>query len=91
MQDVEESRGDRVPWLVHTGFPTHLRRLRDAEIMLLYALPRSGGPGGDDGEVEYGAVGADTDLGRILAAAESTFRDAYKLCSDRSPDRKITQ
>ncbi|KAJ0126877.1 Uncharacterized protein HZ326_30017 [Fusarium oxysporum f. sp. albedinis] len=73
VQDVEESRADRVPWLVHTGFPTHLRGLRDAEI------------------IGYGAGGADTDLGRILAAAESTFRDAYKLCSDRSPDRKMTQ
>ncbi|KAG8664593.1 hypothetical protein FPOAC2_10293 [Fusarium poae] len=92
VQDVEESRAeDRVPWLAHTGFPTHLRGLRDAEIMSSYALPRSGGPGGDDGEEEYGAGGADTDLGRILAAAESTFRDAYKLCSDKSPDRKMTQ
>ncbi|KAJ4111296.1 hypothetical protein NW760_015413 [Fusarium oxysporum] len=24
VQDVEASRADRVPWLVHTGFPMHL-------------------------------------------------------------------
>ncbi|KAH7204878.1 uncharacterized protein BKA55DRAFT_531013, partial [Fusarium redolens] len=24
VQDVEASRADRVPWLVYTGFPTHL-------------------------------------------------------------------
>ncbi|KAK2666817.1 Helicase, C-terminal [Fusarium oxysporum f. sp. vasinfectum] len=33
VQDVEASRADRVPWLVHTGFPTHLQGLRDTEIM----------------------------------------------------------
>lgn len=27
----------------------------------------------------------------ILAAAESTLRDAYKLCNDKSPDRKMAQ
>jgi hypothetical protein len=100
VQDVEASRADRVPWLVHTGFPTHLQGLRDTEIMSSYALPRSGdddgdggGDGGDDddGEEEGGAVDTDVDLGRILAAVESTLRDAYKLCSDKSPDRKMTQ
>ncbi|SCO24437.1 uncharacterized protein FFE2_15974 [Fusarium fujikuroi] len=101
MQDVKASRADRVPWLVHTGFPTHLQGLRDTEIMSSYALPRSGdddGDGGggdsgddDDGEEEGGAVDTDVDLGRILAAVESTLRDAYKLCSNKSPDRKMTQ
>lgn len=33
VQGIEESRADRVPWLVHTGFATHLRGLRDAEIL----------------------------------------------------------
>ncbi|KAK2468825.1 hypothetical protein H9L39_19587 [Fusarium oxysporum f. sp. albedinis] len=56
VQDVEESRADRVPWLVHTGFPTHLRGLRDAEIMSSYALLRSGGLGGDDGEEDTAQV-----------------------------------
>ncbi|RKK12694.1 hypothetical protein BFJ65_g11956 [Fusarium oxysporum f. sp. cepae] len=103
VQDVEASRADRVPWLVHTGFPTHLQGLRDTEIMSSYALPRSvdddddgGGDGDDDdddgeGEEEGGAGDTDIDLRRILAAAESTLRDAYKLCSDKSPDRKMTQ
>ncbi|RKK48645.1 hypothetical protein BFJ69_g18122, partial [Fusarium oxysporum] len=53
--------------------------------MSSYALPRSGDD--DDG----GAGDTDIDLKRILAAAESTLRDAYKLCSDKSPDRKMTQ
>jgi hypothetical protein len=55
VQDVEESRADRVPWLVHTGFPTHLRGLRDAEIMSSYALPPSGDDDDDDGEEEGGS------------------------------------
>ncbi|KFX88316.1 hypothetical protein V490_07723 [Pseudogymnoascus sp. VKM F-3557] len=33
----------------------------------------------------------DPNLVRILAAAEAILRDAYKLCSDTSPDRKMTQ
>ncbi|RBA14537.1 hypothetical protein FPRO05_03329 [Fusarium proliferatum] len=90
VQDVEASRADRVPWLVHTGFPTHLQGLRDTEIMSSYALPRSGDDD-DDGEEEGSAVDVDTDLRRILTAAEGTLRDAYKLCSDKSPDRKMTQ
>ncbi|WKT54183.1 Helicase superfamily 1/2, ATP-binding domain [Fusarium oxysporum f. sp. vasinfectum] len=32
-----------------------------------------------------------TDLRRILAAAEGILRDAYRLCSDKSPKRKIIQ
>ncbi|KAF6515257.1 hypothetical protein HZS61_005163 [Fusarium oxysporum f. sp. conglutinans] len=67
--------------------------------MSSYALPRSGddddgggdGDDDDDGEEEGGAGDTDIDLKRILAAAESTLRDAYKLCSDKSPDRKMTQ
>ncbi|WKT54184.1 Helicase superfamily 1/2, ATP-binding domain [Fusarium oxysporum f. sp. vasinfectum] len=30
-------------------------------------------------------------LRRILAAAEGMLRDAYRLCSDKSPERKMTQ
>lgn len=33
----------------------------------------------------------DPDLIRILVAAESMLRDAYDLCSETSPDRKMTQ
>ncbi|KAF4435634.1 telomere-associated recq helicase [Fusarium austroafricanum] len=86
VQDIEASRADRVPWLVHTGFPTHLQGLRDTEIMSSYALPRSvdgddddGGDGDDDdgeGEEEGGVGDTDIDLRRILAAGESTLRDA---------------
>ncbi|KAH6981473.1 hypothetical protein EDB80DRAFT_593235, partial [Ilyonectria destructans] len=32
VQDVGESRADRVPWLVYTGFPTYMWGLWDAEI-----------------------------------------------------------
>ncbi|KAF5979016.1 hypothetical protein FCOIX_5561 [Fusarium coicis] len=51
VQDVEASRADQVPWLVHPGFPTHLQGLRDTKIMSPYALPRSvdDGDGGGDG------------------------------------------
>ena len=33
----------------------------------------------------------DPDLVRILVAAEGVLQDAYQLCSDSSPDRKMTQ
>ncbi|KAI7767507.1 hypothetical protein LZL87_013752 [Fusarium oxysporum] len=102
MQDVEASRADQVPWLIYTRFPTHLQGLRDTEIMSSYTLPRSvdnddddGGDSDDDddddGEEEGGAGDTDIDLRHILAAAESTLRDAYKLCSNKLPDRKMTQ
>jgi hypothetical protein len=109
VQDVEESRADRVPWLIHAGFPTHLQGLRDTEIISSYALPRSIDPlddgiyseGDDDDDDddnddidEYKGDGtgrAATDLRRILAAAEGMLRDAYRLCSDKSPERKMTQ
>ncbi|KAJ9412651.1 hypothetical protein QL093DRAFT_2561487 [Fusarium oxysporum] len=102
MQDVEASQANWVPWLVYTGFPMHLQGLRDTEIISSYALPRSvddddnaGGDSDDnnnrEGEEEGGAGNTDIDLRRILAAAESILRDAYKLCSDKSPNYKIMQ
>ncbi|KFZ22997.1 hypothetical protein V502_02522, partial [Pseudogymnoascus sp. VKM F-4520 (FW-2644)] len=59
--------------------------LKDEEIWSSYKLlPKK--------EVDRGAEGAtDPNLVRILAAAEAMLRDAYKLCSDTSPDRKMTQ
>ncbi|SCO76796.1 uncharacterized protein FRV6_01008 [Fusarium oxysporum] len=39
IQGVKVSRADRVPWLIRTGFATHLQGLRDAEILSSYALP----------------------------------------------------
>ncbi|KAH7248458.1 hypothetical protein B0J15DRAFT_514469 [Fusarium solani] len=43
-----------------------------------------GGDGGGEGE-------DNSDLIRILVAAETVLRDAYKLCSDKSLERKMTQ
>ncbi|KAG5742757.1 hypothetical protein H9Q70_014519 [Fusarium xylarioides] len=101
VEGIDESRADRVPWLIHTGFPTHLRGLRDTEILSSYALPRSTDPLDDgicsedddeDGDNRADGTGrAATDLRRILAAAEGMLRDAYRLCSDKSPKRKMTQ
>lgn len=130
------SNGDQLPWLVQTGFPTHLHGLRDVEITSSYALPprlendhddngngnRNGNDDDDDDDdddeneddgdvyvdIDDGSIegdshhiaveeeaggsadGDDTDLRRILAAAEKILWDAHKLCSDRSPDRKMT-
>ncbi|KAF5573044.1 telomere-associated recq helicase [Fusarium pseudocircinatum] len=102
VQDVKASRANRVPWLIHTGFPTHLQGLRDTEIISSYALPQSvndnNNASGDsnnnnnrEGEEEGGAGNTDIDLRRILTAAKSTLRDAYKLYSNKSPDHKMTQ
>ncbi|KAJ9421294.1 hypothetical protein QL093DRAFT_2576904 [Fusarium oxysporum] len=107
VEGIDESRADRVPWLIHTGFPTHLRGLRDTEIISSYALPRSIDPlddgicseddeddddHNDDDENKGDGTGRTaTDLRRILAAAEGMLRDAYRLCSDKSPERKMTQ
>jgi superfamily II DNA helicase RecQ len=119
VQDEEASRADRVPWLGRTGFPAHLRGLRDADIKSSYALPpkkvldkwaarrssrdgktregeeqaeakakaKVGSGAGEEGEEEE----EDTDLVAILVAAESMLRDAYDVCSDMSPGRKMTQ
>ncbi|KAM0226644.1 hypothetical protein ACHAP5_012369, partial [Fusarium lateritium] len=46
VQGVEMSHADRVPWLIRTGFATHLQGLRDAEILSSYALPQSADTGG---------------------------------------------
>jgi superfamily II DNA or RNA helicase len=98
VQGIEESRADRVPWLVRTGFATHLRGLRDAEILSSCELPRSlelGGWGDEhndnDGDGDTGDDDADSDLRRILNAADGTLRDAYATCSETSPDGKMTQ
>ena len=84
-----DSRSDFEPWLVTTGFPTHLDGLRDAEIRSSYLLPASlDGNALLDGSSE---ASSDSHLRRNLIAAEHTLRDAHRLCSDRSPDRKLTQ
>ncbi|TVY74225.1 hypothetical protein Focb16_v005475 [Fusarium oxysporum f. sp. cubense] len=99
VQGIEESRADRVPWLVRTGFATHLRGLRDAEILSSYVLPRSLDLGGrddeddndDDSDVDDDDDDVNTDFSRILTAADGTLMDAYTSCSDASPDGKMTQ
>ncbi|KAH7254390.1 hypothetical protein B0J15DRAFT_33010 [Fusarium solani] len=64
-----------------------MRGLRDAEIQSSYSLPPKKLLGGD-----CGGEGEDnSDLICILVAAETVLRDAYKLCSDKLLERKMTQ
>jgi hypothetical protein len=86
VQDIGDSRSERVPWLHDViRSPPHLTSLKDEEIWSSYKLPpkKELDAGGENAE--------DPDLVRILVAAEAVLRDAYKLCSDTSPDRKMTQ
>jgi hypothetical protein len=83
---IGDSRAERVPWLHDvTRFPFHIGDLRDEEIWSSYKLlPKR--------ELDAGSEDAqDPDLVRILVAAEAVLRDAYKLCSDTSPERKMTR
>ena len=82
VHDVGGSRSARVPWLEQTDFLFYLARLRDKEIKSSYELPPQRAPNVDTKE---------PNLTRIVAAAEAVLRDAYQLCSDTSPDWKITQ
>ena len=86
VHDIKDSRSERIPWLHDlTRFPYHIGTLRDGEIWSSYCLPRKSTLDASDEDA------TDTDLVRILAAAEEMLRDAYRLCSDSSPDRKMTQ
>jgi hypothetical protein len=97
-QGFGDSRSARIPWLERTAFPSHLEGLTDTEIKGSYTLPL---PRETETELELepgsasAAAANDEDdeagLITILAAVEAVFRDAYKLCSDSSPDRKMTQ
>lgn len=83
--DFGDSRSERVPWLERTDFPSHLARLRDEEIRSSYALPLKKG-------IDTASVYAeDPNLVRILVAAKAVLRDVYRLYSDTSLDRKMTQ
>jgi Lhr-like helicase len=86
VQDIGDSRSERVPWLHDvTGFPYHNTMLKDEEIWSSYKLPPKK-------ELDAGSENSeDPSLVRILLAAEAVLRDAYRLCSDTSPDRKMTQ
>jgi Lhr-like helicase len=84
--DIGDSRSDRTPWLHDlTGFPYHMSTLKDEEIWSSYKLPpkKELDLGGEKSE--------DPQLVRILVVAEAVLRDAYQLCSDTSPSRKMTQ
>lgn len=86
VHDIGDSRSERVPWLHDlTGFPYHMPNLKGKEIWSLYKLlPKK--------DLDSSSENAkDPDLVRILAAAEAMLRDAYRLCSNTSPDRKMTQ
>ena len=82
VHDFEDSRSARVPWLERTGFLFHLKDLLDAEIYSSYKLPL-------DRELEEGSVD-DPVLVRIINATKSLLQKVYELCSNTSPDRKIT-
>jgi hypothetical protein len=86
VQDIGDSRSEQVPWLHDLiGFPYHLTMLKDKEVRSSYKLPAKKG-------LETGGEGvADLDLVRILGTAEAVLRGAYRLYSNTSPDRKMTQ
>ena len=78
----EDSRSARVPWLERTGFPFHLNGLLDEEIHDSYKVP-------SDRELESDKFD-DPVLAHIIAATRSLLREAYELCRDTLPDRKMT-
>jgi hypothetical protein len=82
VHDFEDSRASHVPWLERTGFHSHLKELLDEEIYGSYKLP-------SDRELEGGSFD-DPTLARIIAGTRSLLNAAYELCSDTSPDRKMT-
>jgi hypothetical protein len=88
VHDFEDSRSSRQPWLEKTAFPSHLAGLLDEEIHTSYTLPSAK-------ELEGGGSGRDPETDLVLVclvnATRSFLQDAYKLCSNNSPDRKITQ
>jgi hypothetical protein len=60
-----------------------MSNLKGKEIWSLYKLPPKKELDSDSENA------ADPDLVRILVTAEAMLRDAYRLYSDTSPDRKI--
>jgi hypothetical protein len=86
VQGIRDSRSERVPWLYDvTGFLYHNTTLKDEEIWSSYKLPPKK-------ELNRGYENTkDPNLVRILIAAEAVLRDAYRLYSDTSLDRKMTQ
>ncbi|SPJ84073.1 uncharacterized protein FTOL_10589 [Fusarium torulosum] len=96
VQDVEESRADR--GLRDTEIISSYALPRSIDPPLDDGIYSEGDDDDDDDDNddidEYKGDGtgrAATDLRRILAAAEGMLRDAYRLCNDKSPERKMTQ
>jgi hypothetical protein len=86
VQYTKNIRSERIPWLERTGFPSHLAGLRDTEIQRSYQLPsKQPDPNNEENQEE------EEDLARLLVGAESLLREAYDLCDDYSPLRKMTQ
>jgi hypothetical protein len=97
VQGLGQDRQTMDRWLIYTEFPMHLHGLRDTEISASFRLPKNWGPlrmqPRSSRVEEMTAVGVDdseTDLLRVLSAAESLFRDGYELVSDQSLERKMT-
>ena len=85
VHDLGDAKSAQVPWLDKTNFPFYLTGLTDVEIQSSFRLPSKK-------EMELPEQNeADVRLVRILLAAEAMLRDAYALCSNSSPDRKMTQ
>jgi hypothetical protein len=85
VQDIGDSRSERVPWLHDvTGFPYHMPILKDKEIWSSYKLlPKK--------ELNTGSKDTkDPNIVRILVIAKAVLRDAYRLYSNTLPDRKMT-
>ena len=84
VQNIGDSRSERVPWLYNiTGFPYHNTILKDEEIWSSYKLlpKKEFNTGSENSE--------DPSLVRILLIAKAVLRDVYRLYSDISPDRKM--
>jgi hypothetical protein len=79
-----DSRSERVPWLKWTDFLSHLARLKDKEIKSLYALLLKKALNANAKNAK------DPDLVQILVITKAILRDIYQLCSDTSPNWKMT-
>jgi orsellinic acid/F9775 biosynthesis protein OrsD/helicase-like protein/RAD3-like DEAD/DEAH box helicase len=82
VHEFEDSRASHIPWLERTGIIFHITGLPDSEIRSSYKLPRPQ-------ELADPSSG-DAVLIRILNTTRSFLQEAYKLCDDTSPERKLT-
>jgi hypothetical protein len=84
VHNIRDSRSERVLWLYDIiGFLFYIAKLKDKEIWSLYKLPPKRELDIDSKDAE------DPHLVRILVTAEAVLRDAYRLYSNISPDRKM--